>query len=95
MSSSLTLPAFKGSLVQVSILQGGYIHGSTRFFTETLIPGHDSWAAPAHSFLIENKSQGKKVLFDLGVMKAWKEKQPPTSELFLHADILTIVLISS
>jgi len=95
MPSSLTLPTFKGSLVQVSILHGGYLHGSTRFFTETLIPGHDSWVAPAHSFLIENKSQGKKVLFDLGVMKAWKEKQPPASESYKHANILIIVLISS
>jgi len=30
-----------------------------------------------YSFLVENEVAGKKVLFDLGFMKAWKEKLPP------------------
>jgi len=35
---------------------------------------------PASSFLIENEAAGKKVLYDLGFMKAWKEKLPPLGE---------------
>ena len=32
--------------------------------------------APIYSFLVENERVGKKVLFDLGMMKTWKEKLP-------------------
>jgi len=33
---------------------------------------------PIYTFLVENESVGKKLLFDLGMMKAWKEKLPPS-----------------
>ena len=39
---------------------------------------------PAYSFLVENETAGKKVLYDLGFMKAWKEKLPPLSEFSAH-----------
>jgi len=39
---------------------------------------------PAYSFLVENETAGKKVLYDLGFMKAWKEKLPPLSEFSTH-----------
>ena len=39
-------------------------------------PGHDTFDIPTYSFLVENEKLGKKVLFELGIMKAWKEKQP-------------------
>ena len=46
------------------------------------IPGHDVLDCPCYSFLIENDTLGKKSLYDLGIMKAWKEKQPPSSEYY-------------
>ncbi len=39
-------------------------------------PGHDTVDVPTYSFLVENERAGKKVLFELGIMKAWKEKLP-------------------
>ena len=40
---------------------------------------------PMYSFLVENEAAGKKVLYDLGFMKAWKEKFPPLRESLLRA----------
>jgi hypothetical protein len=39
---------------------------------------------PCYSFLVENKAQGKKLLFDLGLDKAWMEKLPSTGECDVH-----------
>jgi glyoxylase-like metal-dependent hydrolase (beta-lactamase superfamily II) len=39
------------------------------------IPGHDMLAVPAYSFLIEHDS-GRKMLFDLGTRKDWKNFSP-------------------
>jgi len=79
-SASLSLPAFNGSTVRVSILHGGRIAVSTAYVVQKQIPGHDLIDTPCYSFLIENEKLGKKVLYDLGIMKAWKEKQPPASK---------------
>jgi len=46
---------------------------------------------PASSFLIESEAAGKKVLYDLGFMKAWKEKLPPLSEFSTHNFIIIII----
>jgi len=78
--ANLSLPAFNGSTARVSILKGGRIVVSTAYFVQKQIPGHDLIDAPCYSFLIENEQLGKKVLYDLGIMKAWKEKQPPASK---------------
>lgn len=51
---------------------------STAFFTP-LIKGFDVLDCPAYSFLIEHELSGKKILFDLGVAKNWREG-PPVSE---------------
>ena len=48
---------------------------------------------PASSFLIENEAAGKKVLYDLGFMKAWKEKLPPLSEFSTYHFIIIIIII--
>jgi glyoxylase-like metal-dependent hydrolase (beta-lactamase superfamily II) len=40
------------------------------------VSGHDTLDLPVYSFLIENEQAHKKVLFDLGIMKDWKEKRP-------------------
>lgn len=82
MSFNLTLPASKGSTVEVSIINGGILAIKTDYVLLNPIPGHDMLIAPCYSFLIENKKLGKKALFDLGFPKAWKEKFPPSSEHF-------------
>lgn len=81
-SPILTLPAFTGSTVHVSVLQGGRTTVPTAYMFQEQIPGHDVLDVPCFSFLIENVALGKKVLYDLGIMKAWKEKQSPASEHF-------------
>jgi glyoxylase-like metal-dependent hydrolase (beta-lactamase superfamily II) len=80
MPSDLTLPAFKGSTVRVSALHGGRITMPSRFFFQKQILGHDLLDIPCYSFLIDNKRLGQKILYDLGLMKAWKQKQPPGRE---------------
>jgi len=75
MSSNLHLPSYNGSIVNVSIINGGTLEGLTTYFTDAPIPGHDVWAFPCHSFLIENESSKKKVLFDLGLRKEQEGKQ--------------------
>ena len=47
---------------------------------------------PASSFLIESEAAGKKVLYDLGFMKAWKEKLPPLSEFSTRHFIIIIII---
>ncbi|KAJ1709910.1 hypothetical protein NYO67_7942 [Aspergillus flavus] len=75
--SSLILPEFKGSTVDVSIIHAGQITVPAVYILQSPIPGHDLLDIPCYSFLIENKRR-KKVLFDLGPRKDWREKLPPT-----------------
>ncbi|KAI9436214.1 beta-lactamase-like protein [Lactarius indigo] len=76
MSVPLSLPAYRDSTVRVSALYVGNVSMPTSFAIQKPISGHDTLDWPLYSFLIENEKAGKKVLFDLGLMKAWKEKQP-------------------
>ncbi|KAH9032902.1 beta-lactamase-like protein [Lactarius pseudohatsudake] len=76
MSVPLSLPAYRGSTVGVSALFVGNVSIPTSLIVQKPMPGHDTLDWPLYSFLIENEKAGKKVLFDLGLMKAWKEKQP-------------------
>ena len=43
---------------------------------QTPMPGHDILDLPIYSFLLENEKAQKKALFDLGLMKGWKEHHP-------------------
>jgi hypothetical protein len=86
-SPSLSLPSSKGSTVRVSIIHAGRTTVPTAFLVQKQIPGHDLIDIPCYSFLIENEQLGKKVLYDLGIMKAWKEKQPPASEYVMHLQL--------
>ncbi|KAH8978025.1 beta-lactamase-like protein [Lactarius hatsudake] len=76
MSVPLSLPAYRGSTVGVSALHVGNVSLPTSLRFQKPIPGHDTMDWALYSFLIENEKAGKKVLFDLGLMKAWKEKLP-------------------
>ena len=75
-SNALSLPTYRGSTVRVSALYVGNMSVGTSWLLQTPIPGHDTLDLPLYSFLIENEKADKKVLFDLGLMKAWKEKLP-------------------
>ncbi|SRR6266702_1210967 len=79
--SDTSLPVFKGSTVRVSILNAGVLVSPSSMFVQPQIPGHDIIEAPIYSFLVENKRLGKKVLFDLGMMKTWEEKLPQCTSL--------------
>lgn len=78
--ASPSIPPYTGSTVDVSIILGGRTSVPCVYLFKNTIPGHDTLDIPCFSFLIENKKSGKKILYDLGIMKAWKEKQPPASE---------------
>ncbi|PLB46303.1 metallo-beta-lactamase superfamily protein [Aspergillus steynii IBT 23096] len=71
-------PPSAGSTVDVSIINGGHFTVPLAWVVKGSIPGHEILSTPCYSFLIESKSQGERILFDLGFMKAWKEKQPPS-----------------
>ena len=83
-SSSVQLPEYKGFTVRVSILLAGKAVAPTTMMVQSPIAGHDVMDIPACCFLVENEAAGKKVLYDLGFMKAWKEKLPQLSEFFTH-----------
>jgi hypothetical protein len=44
------------------------------------ISGHDVMDLPIYCFIVENPNTGERVLFDLGLMKPWEEKQPSHGE---------------
>ncbi|KAH9173064.1 hypothetical protein EDB89DRAFT_1885486 [Lactarius sanguifluus] len=75
-TSPLPLPVFKGSTVRVSVMNTGHLVMPSAIFVQSPRPGHDTADVPIYSFLVENERVGKKVLFELGIMKAWKEKLP-------------------
>ena len=79
-SPSVQLPAYKGFTVRVSVLFAGSCVLPTAMLVQPPIAGHDAMDVPLYSFLVENDVAGKKVLYDLGFMKAWKEKLPPPRE---------------
>ncbi|RAK87820.1 metallo-beta-lactamase superfamily protein [Aspergillus costaricaensis CBS 115574] len=72
----LTLPENMGSTVDVSIIHAGRTIVPTAYVVQMPISGHDVLDMPCYSFLIENKGLNKRVLFDLGLRKDWKEKLP-------------------
>ena len=72
----LSLPKFKGSTVRVSALNAGCLALPSITLVQPHIHGHEMIEAPIYSFLVENERVGKKALFDLGMMKTWKEKLP-------------------
>lgn len=43
---------------------------------EPAIKGHTRLSSPSYSFLVESESLGRKVVFDLGTQKEWREQAP-------------------
>jgi hypothetical protein len=86
-SSPVQLPAYKGFTVRVSILLAGRFVIPAAMLVQPSITGHDAMHMPTYSFLIEDETTGEKMLYDLGMMKAWEKKLPPHSEFrFLFLD---------
>ena len=79
----LSLPKFEGSTVRVSALNAGSLVLPSIALVQPHIHGHEMIEAPIYSFLVENERVGKKALFDLGMMKTWKEKLPQCTSLSL------------
>ncbi|KAJ5355048.1 metallo-beta-lactamase superfamily protein [Penicillium cataractarum] len=80
----LELPDYRDTTVDVSIIYGGRTTVPASYVVKTPIAGHVLLDMPCYSFLIENKRINKKVLFDLGLRKDWKEKLPPPSKQHLY-----------
>ncbi|KAH8924693.1 metallo-beta-lactamase superfamily protein [Atractiella rhizophila] len=88
--SSLNLPPSKGFTVRLSILDAGHLTIPTSFVVKQPVPGHERFHGVCYSFLIENDNAKKKVLFDLGMMKTWREKFVPSMlEMFEAANAET------
>ena len=64
----------------------GNITMPTSLHFQTPIPGRDILDMPIYSFLLENEKAQKKALFDLDLMKGWKERHPDR-ESFLPANL--------
>jgi len=80
--SSVLLTVSKRSTIRVAILITGLIVAPAAMLVQPPIAGHDVMDVPVYSFPIENEAAGKKILYDLGIMKAWEAKQPPHGEFY-------------
>jgi hypothetical protein len=81
MASSPAIPKSTGSSVDVMVMLAGLVTYPASMAIKDPLPGHEMLSqTPSYSFLIENKGKGKKLLFDLGLDKAWKEKIPRDGE---------------
>lgn len=84
-------------VVDVSVINStARIRCPLGFFVKDALPGHETLDCPAYVFLVEN-SEGKKVLFDLGV-RTDKESLPPVIrsglaglQIDVEKDIATIL----
>ncbi|KAL4755602.1 MBL fold metallo-hydrolase [Aspergillus foveolatus] len=78
MASTSLFPDLLGdTIVDVSVIHAGQITLPTKHLITEPVPSHDNFNAPCFSFLVENKAKKEKLLFDLGLTKAWREKFPP------------------
>ncbi|CAG8199884.1 unnamed protein product [Penicillium nalgiovense] len=78
MVSSPVIPKSTGSTVDVSVILAGLVTYPASMAIKEPLPGNEMLSeTPCYSFLIENKGKGKRLLFDLGLDKAWMGKLPP------------------
>lgn len=73
---SLNIPPGASSKVQI-IDSGARVQAAVPLFMEPPIQGHDFLYGPSFSFLVEQPSSGRKVLFDLSLRTDW-QKFPPS-----------------
>ncbi|KAJ4985088.1 metallo-beta-lactamase superfamily protein [Stagonosporopsis vannaccii] len=73
---NLHIPNSSVSVTVRIIDSGTRLNAPASFFMEPTIPGHEVLSnSPAYPFLIEHES-GKKLIFDLGIRKDWKNFAP-------------------
>lgn len=71
-----------GSAAKVQIINtSAAIEVPLTVFMSPAIPGHETLFAPAFSFLVEQVSSGRKLLFDLGCRKDWQKFGPAVLDL--------------
>lgn len=89
-TSSVLLPVSKGYTVRVPIPLTGRIvaPAATDMLVRLPMTAHDVMDVPLYSFLIETEATVKKILYDLGITKAWEAKQTLRGE-FLRAIFLS------
>jgi hypothetical protein len=70
------------AVVKVSVIDTTtHVKGlPTSLFFEPAIKGYDVLDCPAYCFLIEHEASGKKLLFDLGVPKDWRNGLAPIGQ---------------
>ena len=68
----------------MTVLSVGNVTIPTSLYFQKPVSGHDTLDMPVYSFLVENEQAHKKVLFDLGLMKNWKEKRPDSGSHLLR-----------
>jgi hypothetical protein len=83
----LSIPQSDATVTVRIINTGSRASISASEFFEPTIPGHEVLAnSPAYSFLIEHGS-GRKVIFDLGIRKDWRNFSPALLKMFEPADV--------
>ncbi|PYI23972.1 Metallo-hydrolase/oxidoreductase [Aspergillus violaceofuscus CBS 115571] len=86
----LNIPA-SGNTVEVSIIDTtARIHGPPGIFVAPEVGGFKDLNTGAYAFLVENKSQNKRVLFDLGIRKDWENLAKPLYERLKNMFNITI-----
>lgn len=77
-----TLDIPPGVTARVQIIDStSRIKAPTAYFMTPAIKGHDQISGPAFSFLVEQKSSHRKILFDLGLRKDWQSHPPAVYKL--------------
>ena len=77
---SLNIPP--GASVKVQIIDStARIQAPVDLFMYPAMAGHELMRVPAFSFLVEQLSSGRKVLFDLGLRKDWQSLPPAVMKL--------------
>jgi glyoxylase-like metal-dependent hydrolase (beta-lactamase superfamily II) len=82
---SLGLPTGVTAKVQI-IDTTSRIHAPVAAFMTPTIQGHQHLQAPAFSFLIEQPSSHRKILFDLGLRKDWQNLPPSITKQLAPPD---------
>lgn len=76
----LSIPPGVSAKVQI-IDTTSRIQAPVGLFMEPPIPGHETMTVPAFSFLIQQQSSDRKILFDLGLRKDWESHPPAVMDL--------------
>lgn len=77
---ALHIPSGVAAKVQI-INTSAAIEVPVGVFMSPAFPGHEILRAPAFSFLVEQVSSGRKLLFDLGCRKDWQKFSPAVMKL--------------